>query len=148
VQCPECGSPQSDAHRFCARCGASLPARPGSTTGPFSVTEAADAVKLSLPAGTGPALAVLSGGGLDGQYFTLTAGMLTIGRARDCDVFLDDVTVSRHHATLSVQEGAAVLTDLGSMNGTYVNRRRIDGDEKLDDGDEIQVGKFLLTYVE
>jgi FHA domain len=147
VQCPECGSPQSDAHRFCARCGAPLPSRPADTTGPFSVSDAAGAQGLVVPRGTGPALAVLSGGGLDGQIFSLVKNQLTIGRASDCDVFLDDVTVSRHHATLTLTDDGVVLVDLGSMNGTYINRRRIESEERLEDGDEIQVGKFLLTYV-
>lgn len=147
MQCPECGSPQSDAHRFCARCGAALPGRPGDTTGPFPVADAGAAGALSLPQGTGPALAVLSGGGLAGEIFSLGAGRLTIGRASDCDVFLDDVTVSRHHATLTLDGDGALLVDLGSMNGTYINRRRIDGEERLEDGDEVQVGKFRLAFV-
>lgn len=146
MQCPECGSPQSDAHRFCARCGAALPARPGDTTGPFSLSDTGEA-GLTLPRGTGPALAVLSGGGLAGEIFSLGAGKLMIGRASDCDVFLDDVTVSRHHATITVEGDTAVLVDLGSMNGTYINRRRMEGEERLEDGDEVQVGKFRLTFV-
>lgn len=146
MQCPECGSPQSDAHRFCARCGAPLPPRPQDTTGPFSVGGGGGA-GIALPKGTGPALAVLSGGGLDGEIFPLGSGTLTIGRAGDCDVFLDDVTVSRHHATITLAGDGARLVDLGSMNGTYINRRRIDSEERLEDGDEVQVGKFRLTFV-
>lgn len=147
VQCPECGSPQSDAHRFCARCGAPLPARHQDTTGPFPIADAEGAAGITLPKGSGPALAVLSGGGLDGEIFALGPGTLTIGRAGDCDVFLDDVTVSRHHATLTLAEGGALLVDLGSMNGTYINRRRIEAEERLEDGDEVQVGKFRLTFL-
>jgi pSer/pThr/pTyr-binding forkhead associated (FHA) protein len=120
--------------------------RPQDTTGPFSVADA-DGAGLTLPKGTGPALAVLSGGGLDGEIFPLGPGALTIGRASDCEVFLDDVTVSRHHATLTLTDDGALLVDLGSMNGTYINRRRIETEERLEDGDEVQVGKFRLTFV-
>ena len=72
---------------------------------------------------------------------------LTIGRRPDADVFLDDVTVSRDHALLVHRSGDWHLDDLGSLNGTYVNRRRIES-HRLADGDEIQVGKYKLSYLE
>ena len=71
---------------------------------------------------------------------------LTIGRRPDSDVFLDDVTVSRDHALLVKRGDDHFLDDLGSLNGTYVNRRRIDS-HRLEDGDELQVGKYKLTYL-
>ena len=71
---------------------------------------------------------------------------LTIGRRPDSDVFLDDVTVSRDHALVVRRGGEFHLDDLGSLNGTYVNRRRIDS-HKLEDGDELQIGKYKLTYL-
>lgn len=148
MRCPECGSPQSDAHRFCARCGTPLPGKkPGDTTGPFAVPEAGAELGVPVPRGAGPALAVLSGAGLAGELFPLSPGRLTIGRAPDCDIFLDDVTVSRRHATVTVDGEGALLEDLGSMNGTYVNRRRIEAGERLADGDELQIGKFRLAFV-
>jgi pSer/pThr/pTyr-binding forkhead associated (FHA) protein len=72
---------------------------------------------------------------------------MTVGRRPDCDVFLDDVTVSRDHALIVRRHGELHLDDLGSLNGTYVNKRRIES-HKLVDGDELQVGKYKLTYLE
>jgi pSer/pThr/pTyr-binding forkhead associated (FHA) protein len=71
---------------------------------------------------------------------------MTVGRRPDSDVFLDDVTVSRDHALIVRRNGAYWLDDLGSLNGTYVNRRRIDS-HRLEDGDELQVGKYKLTFL-
>ena len=71
---------------------------------------------------------------------------MTIGRSPETDVFLDDVTVSREHATLVRRAGHWLLDDSGSLNGTYVNRHRIES-HRLEDGDELQVGKFKLTYI-
>ena len=148
MYCPDCGFPQSEAHRYCARCGALLPIehQTGDTTGPFAVPESEEGALPPLRV-QGPALAVRAGGGLSGEVFAVAAGKLTIGRAPDSDVFLDDVTVSRHHATLTVTTGGVVLEDMGSMNGTYVNRRRIERGEELQDGDELQIGKFRLAYI-
>ncbi|MEW6583269.1 MAG: FHA domain-containing protein [Actinomycetota bacterium] len=149
MYCPDCGFPQSEAHRYCSRCGALLAVEGGTgdTTGPFAVPDVNDDGSLPPLRVQGPALAVRSGGGLSGEVFPVSAGRLTIGRAPDSDVFLDDVTVSRHHATVTVTTGGVVLEDLGSMNGTYVNRRRIEGGEELQDGDELQIGKFRLAYI-
>jgi len=69
-----------------------------------------------------------------------------IGRSPDCDIFLDDVTVSRNHAVLLEQNGEFVVEDQGSLNGTFVNRRRIDSAE-LTEGDELQVGKYRMTFI-
>ena len=95
----------------------------------------------------GPALAVRSGGGLSGQLFPLDTARLTVGRSPSSDIFLDDVTVSRNHAVLSRESDGALLEDLGSLNGTYVNRRRIEAPERLEDGDEVQIGKFRLAFI-
>ena len=72
---------------------------------------------------------------------------MTIGRRPDSDIFLDDVTVSRNHALLHERDGRFVVEDQGSLNGTFVNRRRIDSAE-LENGDELQIGKYRLTFVE
>jgi FHA domain len=87
-----------------------------------------------------------SGGGRVGQSFPLHGERLTIGRSPDAEIFLDDVTVSRDHAVLVRRSGEWHLDDSGSLNGTYVNRRRIDS-HRLEDGDELQVGKYKLTYL-
>jgi pSer/pThr/pTyr-binding forkhead associated (FHA) protein len=72
---------------------------------------------------------------------------MTVGRSPDCDVFLDDVTVSRLHAVL-VREGRAVFVeDQNSLNGTYINRRRVDR-ARLADADEMQIGKYRLTFLD
>jgi pSer/pThr/pTyr-binding forkhead associated (FHA) protein len=95
----------------------------------------------------GPALVVRSGGGRAGEHFIPEAEATTIGRSPDCDIFLDDVTVSRHHAVLRRNEGRFVIEDQGSLNGTFVNRRRTESAE-LADGDELQIGKYRLTFLQ
>jgi pSer/pThr/pTyr-binding forkhead associated (FHA) protein len=95
----------------------------------------------------GPALVVRSGGGRAGEHFVPTEDNTTIGRSPDCDIFLDDVTVSRHHAILRRNDRRFVIEDQGSLNGTFVNRRRIESAE-LGDGDELQIGKYRLTFLQ
>ena len=92
------------------------------------------------------ALVIRSGGGRVGQSFPLHGERMTIGRSPEAEVFLDDVTVSRDHAVLVRRSGAWFLDDSGSLNGTYVNRRRIES-HKLEEGDELQIGKYKLTYL-
>jgi pSer/pThr/pTyr-binding forkhead associated (FHA) protein len=82
-----------------------------------------------------------------GESFPLQGERLGIGRRPDADVFLDDVTVSRDHALLVHRADGWHLDDLGSLNGTYVNRERIES-RKLSDGDELQVGKYKLTFLQ
>jgi pSer/pThr/pTyr-binding forkhead associated (FHA) protein len=94
----------------------------------------------------GPALVVRVGGGLAGEVFEVAGERTTIGRSPDCDVFLDDVTVSRRHALLVHQGSTFVLQDQGSLNGTFLNRSRIESAE-LADGDEVQIGKYRLTFL-
>ena len=148
--CPECGFHQSEAHRFCGRCGARLITEgqgAGEITGPLAISDQeADSGSWTGPAIEGPTLAVRSGGP-QGAAYRLDAGSVAIGREPECEVFLDDVTVSRRHAAIDMTRGSPVLTDLGSLNGTYVNRRRIESDEVLTNGDEIQIGKFRLVYL-
>lgn len=149
MYCPECGFHQSAAHNFCERCGARLHVDGGTaeTTGPFSIGDGEqDAAGIGGHMVEGPALAVRAGGGLSGEIFRLTGDRVTIGRDSGSDIFLDDVTVSRHHAVITLTDGVQ-LEDLASLNGTYVNRRRIDEPEALSDGDELQIGKFRLAYI-
>jgi pSer/pThr/pTyr-binding forkhead associated (FHA) protein len=70
-----------------------------------------------------------------------------IGRSPECEVFLDDVTVSRNHAVVLGTGGAFSVDDQGSLNGTFVNRHRIDS-SPLENGDELQIGKYRLTFIE
>ena len=93
------------------------------------------------------ALMIRAGGGREGEVIVLDSDVLTIGRSPHSDVFLDDVTVSRHHARVIRDESGFLVEDLNSLNGTYVNRRRIER-HRLFDGDELQIGKFKLAFLE
>jgi hypothetical protein len=149
VYCPECGFQNPEASNYCSRCGALLAKETGSeTTMSFDVDEAADEGESLLASLgiTGPALVVRSGGGMAGQSFQPAEGTTLIGRSPECDIFLDDVTVSRRHAQLTREGDAFTIRDLGSLNGTYVNRRRIES-AVLDDDDEVQIGKYRLTFL-
>ena len=90
---------------------------------------------------------IRTGGGRAGESFTIDADRVSIGRSPDAGVFLDDVTVSRNHALLVRRRDGLYIDDLGSLNGTYVNRRRIES-HRLQDSDEIQVGKYKMSYLE
>jgi pSer/pThr/pTyr-binding forkhead associated (FHA) protein len=89
----------------------------------------------------------VGGGARAGESFSIDDDRVSIGRSPDAGVFLDDVTVSRNHALLVRRRDGLYIDDLGSLNGTYVNRRRIES-HRLADGDEIQVGKYKLSYLE
>ena len=82
-----------------------------------------------------------------GEAFNVTGERMTIGRSPEAEIFLDDVTVSRNHALLVARRDGLFIDDLGSLNGTYVNRRRIES-HRLQNGDELQVGKYKLTYLD
>ena len=148
VYCPECGFQNPEASNYCSRCGALLATETGSeTTMSFDIDEDGDEVDLLTALGiTGPALVVRSGGGMAGQSFQPGEGKTLIGRSPECDVFLDDVTVSRQHAELEREGEAFSIRDLGSLNGTYVNRKRIES-TVLEDDDEVQIGKYRLTFL-
>ncbi|HEX9352112.1 MAG TPA: FHA domain-containing protein, partial [Gaiellaceae bacterium] len=95
----------------------------------------------------GPALVVRSGGGRAGETFLLGDEETTIGRSPDCDIFLDDVTVSRRHAVVAREGNRLEIRDLGSLNGTFLNRHRTEAGP-LSDGDELQIGKYRLTFLQ
>jgi hypothetical protein len=147
--CPECGFQNPEASNYCSRCGALVAAEAGSeTTMSFDMAEDGEEVDLLEALGIkGPALVVRTGGGMAGQSFQPEEGRTLIGRSPECDVFLDDVTVSRRHAEL-VRDGETFsIRDLGSLNGTYVNRRRIES-TGLENDDEVQIGKYRLTFLQ
>ena len=151
IYCPECGFQNSEAANYCSRCGALLVKDdPGSeTTMSYTPEEAEEGGLLTLEelGAEGPALVVRSGGGRAGEHFVPQGERTTIGRSPDCDIFLDDVTVSRNHAVLVHRNGKYYVEDQGSLNGTFVNRQRIDS-ARLENGDELQVGKYRLTFIE
>ena len=151
VYCPECGFQNPEAANYCAKCGALLVRdESGSdTTMSYTPEEGDDegAAILDEIKTEGPALVVRSGGGRAGEHFLLEHESTTVGRSPDCDVFLDDVTVSRKHAVLTQRDGGFFIEDLGSLNGTFLNRHRIESAE-LNDGDELQIGKYRLTFLQ
>ena len=150
VHCPECGFQNLEAAKYCEKCGAVLiPDDGGETTQSIVFGETVEDVTAAFTeAGVqGMAMIVRSGAGRAGETFALERDRLTIGRLPDCDIFLDDVTVSRRHAQLVKRERGYAIEDQGSLNGTYVNRRRVES-TLLDDGDEVQIGKYKLTYLE
>jgi hypothetical protein len=148
VHCPECGFQNPEAAKYCEKCGALLiPEESGAeSTMSFLMGETEDAASVALPA-EGMAIIVRSGGGRAGEAYVLERDSLTIGRSPDCDIFLDDITVSRRHALLHRRGPSFVIEDQGSLNGTFVNRHRVES-EKLADGDEVQIGKYKLTFLE
>jgi hypothetical protein len=154
VYCPECGFQNPEAANYCSRCGALLAKdEPGSeTTMSYTPDEAGeageDAPSLEDLGAEGPALVVRSGGGRAGEHFVPQGERTTIGRSPDCEIFLDDVTVSRKHAVLLQSDDGNYIEDQGSLNGTFLNRKRIESSEKLENGDELQIGKYKLTFLE
>lgn len=121
----------------------------GAATATFMIGETGEFEEAPLEqlATQGAALVIRSGGGRAGETFVLERPRMTVGRRPESDVFLDDVTVSRDHAVIVRREGEYYLDDCGSLNGTYVNRRRIES-HLLGDGDELQIGKYKLAFLE
>lgn len=167
--CTRCGQHNPDDSRFCARCGAPL-ARPGDPVTPERAVEQTSSISLSAlearldsdhveesdPSGdtggavdalpTGTALLVVKRGPNAGSRFLLDSDVTTAGRHPESDIFLDDVTVSRRHAEFHREGTTFSVRDVGSLNGTYLNRERIDV-AALSGGDEVQVGKFRLVFL-
>ena len=149
VHCPECGFQNLEAANYCEKCGALLIPEEGGSETTMSMApdhEEEETLVSALPT-EGVAIIVRSGGGRAGEAYLLERDRLTIGRSPDADIFLDDVTVSRRHAVLTRRGRSFAVEDLGSLNGTFVNRKRVETKE-LADGDEVQIGKYKLTFLE
>jgi len=152
VYCNNCGHKNPLGSNFCSSCGSVLETSLDEpTTITFHPTLPTDPVDEELtfdldeiPAGMG-ALVVLRGAKA-GSRFLLDQDVTTAGRHPDSDIFLDDITVSRRHAAVRRRGDAYLASDAGSLNGTYVNRERIDGEVQLENGDELQIGKFKLVF--
>ena len=149
--CPECGFANADGANYCQRCGAFLAqseAPPGATTAAYKVGETGELEEIELRevTGRGAALVIRAGGGRAGESFPLDGDRMTVGRRPESDIFLDDITVSRDHAVLVRRGSDFYLDDCGSLNGTYVNRHRIES-HHLSDGDELQIGKYKLAFL-
>ncbi len=156
LHCTECGFVNGEGANYCQRCGALLDRGEGAasgglagdpTTATYMIDETGELVPVEMGEVTarGPALVIRAGGGRVGESFAIEGERLSIGRRPDSEVFLDDVTVSRDHALLIRRAEQWYLDDCGSLNGTYVNRSRIES-QRLEEGDEVQIGKYKLTF--
>ena len=165
--CTACGKQNPDDARFCAQCGTKLLAGEdtGSTPVGASPVESTATITFGVPdqressdrqlspvdaaavdaLPAGHALLVVQRGPGSGSRFLLDQDLVRAGRHPDSDIFLDDVTVSRRHAEFGREGDTFTVSDAGSLNGTYVNRDRIDSVE-LNDGDEVQIGKYRLVF--
>lgn len=153
VYCHNCGHRNPSGVNFCSSCGAVLPSGRSETTVSLqpvddhgeSGEEEQTVTLVEVPHGT-PALVVKRGPTVGARYF-LQPETTRAGRHPESDIFLDDITVSRRHAEfIRSADGKVVARDLGSLNGTYVNRERIE-EQVLSAGDEVQIGKFKLVYL-
>jgi len=148
--CTHCGHENPAGANFCANCGRPLVVPNDTTTGMFRVEDSGEGGEhddhgidpSDLEAGT--ALLVAVRGPNRGARFLLDRDVVTVGRHPDSDIFLDDITVSRRHAEFRREAAQYWLHDVGSLNGSYVNGKRAD-DQRLGNGDEIQIGKFKLV---
>ncbi len=162
MTCPNCGHESAAEDRFCGSCGVPLSAEafeslehtgsitsiiaPGPGTGSGPMSAVGSGTQFELPSGS--ALLVVHRGPGEGQEYVLeeSVGVLTVGRAPEAAIFLDDVTVSRHHAEFRHGAEGWSVRDVGILNGTYVNRVRVD-DQRLQGGDEVQIGKFRFVFL-
>jgi hypothetical protein len=150
--CNQCGHRNPAGSNFCSSCGAVLEhSGDDASTITFLPVESGDMtedeVSVSLddvPPGFG--MLVVKRGPNAGSRFVLQNDVTLVGRHPDSDIFLDDITVSRRHAEFVRERGGYLVRDVGSLNGTYINRERLEqGDLKA--GDEVQIGKFRLVFL-
>ena len=150
VLCARCAHQNPDDARFCSSCGTALAAAGDETTVTLLAVVAADEEDEleryldGLAPGVG--LLVVRSGPDQGSSFRLDQPRVTIGRHPDSDVFLDDITVSRRHVVIEHDGDGYLLRDVGSLNGTYVNKQRVD-EARLRYGDEVQIGRYRLSFV-
>jgi len=153
INCPACGFANQPDSKFCAQCGKRLSLFSGDTTHIIPIVDD-DAMRADVDLddemarlAPGTALLVVTRGMGDGVRYVLDKPKTTAGRSSTCDIMLDDITVSRHHVTFALVDGGVVLTDHGSLNGTYVNRGLINQPTWLRSGDEVQIGKFRMVVL-
>ena len=151
MYCHQCDHQNPPGATFCSSCGAVLEPSQEETTVTFVPVEATGGVgeeELTVSLGEFPAtmaMVVVKRGPNAGSKFTLEGGVTGAGRHPDSDIFLDDVTVSRRHAEIVRGDSGYLVKDVGSLNGTYLNRERIE-EAPLRNGDELQIGKFKLVF--
>jgi pSer/pThr/pTyr-binding forkhead associated (FHA) protein len=159
--CTKCGHANPDESRFCSNCGAALARATASgdsstttiTIGAMDGADSGEKAEALSPADQaavdalppGSALLVVRRGPNAGSRFLLDSDATTAGRHPSSDIFLDDVTVSRRHAEFTRTPEGFAVRDVGSLNGTYVNRERIE-QAVLNGGDEVQIGKYRLVF--
>ena len=144
--CRACGHQNQPGAKFCSSCGLALDADQRSDTLAHEVVDVVDEFALDRSQFTeSQGLLIVTRGPNLGARYALDADRITIGRHPDSEIFLDDITVSRRHAELVHTGSAFRLRDASSLNGTYLNGRRIE-DAAIDDGDELQIGKFKLAF--
>jgi hypothetical protein len=150
VFCNNCGHRNPPEANFCSSCGNPL-AQGSDTTVTFMPEEPSDVAEVDvtvplseMQAGVG--ILVVKRGPDVGTKYVLSDEVTRVGRHPESEIFLDDVTVSRRHAEFLRQNHSYVVKDVGSLNGTYVNRERIES-TTLQNGDEVQIGKFKLVFL-
>jgi pSer/pThr/pTyr-binding forkhead associated (FHA) protein len=152
VYCNNCGHRNPLGSNFCSSCGSVLETNLDEpTTITFHPTAPSDPVDEEVSVEldeipTGTAALVVLRGPKAGSRFVLNPDVTTAGRHPSSDIFLDDITVSRRHAEIRRRGLIYVVSDAGSLNGTYVNRQRIEQETPLQNGDELQIGKFKLVF--
>lgn len=154
IDCAKCGMQNREDANFCSRCGSPLVERDLSdlsettvTYAPTSNDEVGSGAAPESSMALAPTLLIRAGGGREGERIPLENDLFTIGRSPESHLFLDDVTVSRHHARIVRDAAGFAIEDLNSLNGTYVNRGRVER-QHLSDSDELQIGKFKFSYLE
>jgi pSer/pThr/pTyr-binding forkhead associated (FHA) protein len=151
--CTQCGHKNPDGARYCANCGAALENVQDDSTTTISLAaqdlEAEVEQEVATPVEElreGTAMLVVRRGPNAGSRFLLDKEVVTAGRHPESDIFLDDITVSRRHAEIRRGRGGEfTVHDVGSLNGTYLNRERVE-DGSLTNGAELQIGKFKLVF--
>ncbi len=148
VQCEACGHVNATGANFCSECGHRLADAPAAERAQQLVEADTDMVEVLAKAIADPApVLVVERGHRAGTTYLLEQDRVTIGRHPDSDIFLDDITVSRQHATVTRADDGWRVADVGSLNGTYLNRERVE-DRPIRNGDHLQVGKFRLVFIE
>ena len=144
--CPECGAEVAPEMKFCAECGTKLEL--GQSTVSYAPSFGEEAEPSVASGADGAALIEMDQveGTAGRRMHDLGDEVVTVGRGQESSIFLDDVTVSRKHAEIVRGDGGYRIRDVGSLNGTYVNRVRVDAVD-LRNGDEIQVGKYRFRFV-
>jgi hypothetical protein len=142
ADCLECGATLNPAQSACPQCGAEIEA-----TASFTPVEGVQPVAEGGPLTgvKGPTLVLQKGHGA-GEKFLIDCPRLCVGRDPSCDIFLNDVTVSRDHAVIEVVGDDIIIRDSGSLNGTYVNDQLVES-AALEDGDIVQIGTFCMAFV-